>query len=138
MKYCRWIILKWKTDIRFYSFSMIIPPAPPPPLQIAAQPFWPGFNVCTKWPTIRAPDILKSNGWNNLKKYYDRNTLGIQEAWYESSTLSLAKTHIDQQHLKNEPCDNCNYAIDHATIALFTEFIATRLCLWNPHDRNSG
>lgn len=42
-----------------HNLSMIIPPAPPPPLQIAAQPLWPGFNVCTKWTIMRAPDILQ-------------------------------------------------------------------------------
>lgn len=37
---------------------MIIDEAPPPPLQMPASPYWPGFRLCTMWPTILAPDIL--------------------------------------------------------------------------------
>jgi hypothetical protein len=37
---------------------MIIPLAPPPPLQIPANPNCPGFSAWTIWARIRAPDML--------------------------------------------------------------------------------
>ena len=36
---------------------MTMAAAPPPPLHILAIPFSPGFKLCTRWPTILAPDI---------------------------------------------------------------------------------
>lgn len=42
-----------------YKRSIRIDDAPPPPLQIEAIPFSPGFNAWAKWTTILAPDILK-------------------------------------------------------------------------------
>lgn len=36
---------------------MMIAEAPPPPLQIPAMPFCPGFKLCTRCPVILAPDI---------------------------------------------------------------------------------
>lgn len=40
------------------SFWISVAEAPPPPLQMAATPNWPGFRLWTMWPTILAPDIL--------------------------------------------------------------------------------
>ena len=40
-----------------YNLSIMIAEAPPPPLQMPAIPFSPWSRLCTKWPTIRAPDI---------------------------------------------------------------------------------
>lgn len=42
-----------------YSFWIITAEAPPPPLQMPASPYWPDCRLCTMWPTILAPDILK-------------------------------------------------------------------------------
>lgn len=45
-------------DKSTHKRSIKIEEAPPPPLQMAATPFWPGFKVYAKCKTMRAPDIL--------------------------------------------------------------------------------
>ena len=45
--------------LRFHNFSIKMADAPPPPLQIAAIPNFPGARLCTKCPVILVPDILK-------------------------------------------------------------------------------
>lgn len=67
---------------------MIIPLAPPPPLQIAARPFWPDFNACSKWTTIRAPDMLKSTLLHSLPR--DIETI----QWHYTRFWSPNRNHI--------------------------------------------
>ncbi len=40
-----------------HNFSTTMAAAPPPPLQIPAIPFSPGFRLWTRWPRILAPDM---------------------------------------------------------------------------------
>lgn len=54
-----------------YNFSSKMAEAPPPPLQIAAIPNFPGCKLCTKWPVIRAPDILQMKKYNKFKEKYN-------------------------------------------------------------------
>ena len=48
-----------RTHELIHNLSIMIAEAPPPPLQMCmpAIPFSPRSRLCTRWPTIRAPDI---------------------------------------------------------------------------------
>lgn len=58
---------QWGVASGTYSFSMRMEEDAPPPLQMDATPFSPDFRACTKWITIRAPDILPQT---NISRYY--------------------------------------------------------------------
>lgn len=49
--------LRAMSKVRAYNFWTRMEEAPPPPLQIEAHPYWPGFRACERWVTRRAPDI---------------------------------------------------------------------------------
>lgn len=53
-----------------YNRSMRTEEAPPPPLQIEATPFSPGFKLYNKWRIMRAPDILNKRKQISWKYIY--------------------------------------------------------------------
>jgi len=63
-----------------HSLSIIMAEAPPPPLQMPAIPLSPGRRLCTRWPTMRAPDMPM--GW-------PRETAPEDRQWREGESPKI-------------------------------------------------